>query len=98
MCFNLHRLHLSTGFELPGSSFLRLLLGPEWLLRNPGMMKIRAPIPIVGRRRFFAVPLVFFCLFSSLLIAQPLRSDMAEAATAGNAQAQFEIGRASCRE
>ena len=54
-------------------------------------MKIRAPIPIVGRRRFFAVPLVFFCLFSSLLIAQPLRSDMAEAATAGNAPAQFAL-------
>jgi hypothetical protein len=56
-----------------------------------GMMKIRAPITIAGRTRLFAVPLVFFCLFSSLLIAQPLRSDMAEAATAGKAPAQFAL-------
>src|SRR6185437_5725455 len=56
-----------------------------------GMMKIRAPIPIVGRARVSALRLVFFCLFSSLLIAQPPSSDIAEAAAAGNAPAQFAL-------
>ena len=48
--------------------------------------------PIAAFWSSAAFPLPFLCLVSTLLFAQDPSSDLREAAAAGNAQAQFDLG------
>src|ERR1700745_3216894 len=54
-------------------------------------MSIRAKNPGRGRARFSALVVLFLWFFPSLLLEQAPTSDIRNAATAGDAQAQFAL-------
>jgi hypothetical protein len=56
------------------------------------VMSIWAKNPAPRRIRFSALPPHFLCLIPTLLFAQAPTSDIREAATTGDAQAQFALG------
>jgi hypothetical protein len=55
------------------------------------VIKIRTKVPSPGHARFSVLALLFFCLVFPVLFAQASTSNTQQAASAGNAQAQFDL-------